>query len=101
MQADDSGIETVVVTANGHAVTGKRIDTNKIAGEVEVLSITGATRDRPKDVLPNVVATQLSSVSVNDEQGSQFQPDFVYRGFDASPISASQKDWRFIRMASV
>jgi len=33
------------------------------------------------------VASQLSSVCLNDEQGSQFQPDFVYRGFEASPIS--------------
>ncbi len=84
--ADGSAIETVVVTGNA-PLPGSGIDADKIAGEVEVLSIGDATRDSPKDVLPNVVATQFSSVSVNDEQGSRFQPDFVYRGFDASPIS--------------
>ena len=86
-QADKSDdIETVVVTANA-PLPGSGIDADKIAGEVEVLSMGAVTRDRPKDALPNAVATQLSSVSLNEEQGNQFQPDLLYRGFEASPIS--------------
>ncbi|HEY1613776.1 MAG TPA: TonB-dependent receptor [Rhizomicrobium sp.] len=86
-QTGGSGdVETVVVTANA-PLPGSGIDADKIAGEIETLSVGDVTRDRQTDVLPNAVATQLSSVSVNDEQGSQFQPDFVYRGFEASPIS--------------
>jgi iron complex outermembrane receptor protein len=81
-----NSVETVVVTATT-PLPGSGIDADKVAGEVETLSVSDLTRDRSKDVLPDAVATQLSSVSLNDEQGSQFQPDFVYRGFEASPIS--------------
>lgn len=82
----DASIETVVVTAAA-PLPGSGIDADKMAGEVETLNMSDLMRDRQTDVLPNAVATQFSSVSLNDEQGSQFQPDFVYRGFEASPIS--------------
>lgn len=84
--ASESSIETVVITAAA-PLPGRGIDADKVAGEVETLAVPDLMRDRQTDVLPNAVATQLSSVSLNDEQGSQFQPDFVYRGFEASPIS--------------
>jgi iron complex outermembrane receptor protein len=84
--AGAASVETIVVTANA-PLPGSGIDADKIAGEVETLSAADLTRDRTTDVLPNAVVTRLSSVSVNDEQGSTLQPDFVYRGFDASPIS--------------
>jgi iron complex outermembrane receptor protein len=38
-------------------------------------------------VLPKALSSRLSNVSLNDEQGGLYQPDFVYRGFEASPIS--------------
>jgi iron complex outermembrane receptor protein len=79
------GTETVTVTARH--LPGGTIDPDKLAGEVDSLSVTDLTLDRTTDTLPNLVAEQLPGVSVNDEQGSQFQPDFVYRGFKASPIS--------------
>ncbi len=66
---------------------GSGIDADKVPGEVQTLSIPDLTRDRQTDVLANTVASQFAGVSLNDEQGSQFQPDFVYRGFEASPIS--------------
>ncbi|HEX3431089.1 MAG TPA: TonB-dependent receptor [Rhizomicrobium sp.] len=77
--------ETVIVI--GAPLPGSKIDPDKIAGDVEVLSMPALTGNRGGDVIPNAVATQLSNVSINDEQGSQFQPDFVYRGFEASPLS--------------
>ncbi len=85
-QTSTQDVETVVVIGNA-PLPGMDIDADKIPGEVQTLSISDLTKDRQNDVLPNAVATQLSSVSLNDEQGSQFQPDFVYRGFEASPIS--------------
>jgi iron complex outermembrane receptor protein len=85
-QTSSGGIETVVVTAAA-PLPGSGIAIDKVAGEVETLSVRDLTADRQMDVLPNAAATQLSSVNLNDEQGSQFQPDFVYRGFEASPIS--------------
>jgi iron complex outermembrane recepter protein len=81
-----NGAETVVVSGVA-PLPGTLIDADKIAGEVQTLSVSDLTRDRQQDVLPNTVATQLASVNLNNEQGSQFQPDFVFRGFEASPIS--------------
>lgn len=80
------GVETVVVVGNA-PLSGAGIDPDKVAGEIQTISVSDLTRNRHTDVLPSAVASQLSSVSLNDEQGSQFQPDFVYRGFEASPIS--------------
>jgi iron complex outermembrane receptor protein len=79
-------VETVVVTAEG-PLPGTAIDADKVAGQIQTLSIPDLSRDRQRDVLPNAVATRLSDISLDDEQGSQFQPDFSYRGFEASPIS--------------
>jgi iron complex outermembrane receptor protein len=83
-QAD--GIETVLVVANA-PLAGGGVAPDKIPGEIQTLSISDLSRARQNDGLPAAVASQLSSVSLNDEQGSPFQPDFVYRGFEASPIS--------------
>jgi iron complex outermembrane receptor protein len=66
---------------------GTSIDVDKIPGEVETLSVRDLIQERRADTLPNLVASQMADVSLNDEQGSPFQPDFVYRGFEASPIS--------------
>jgi iron complex outermembrane receptor protein len=79
-------VAPVTVVANA-PLPGTSIDVDKVAGEVQTLSVPVLTRERPMTVLPNLVATQTASVSLNDEQGSRFQPDFVYRGFEASPIS--------------
>jgi iron complex outermembrane receptor protein len=80
-----ASIETVVVTAS--PLSASAIDPDKVPGEVQSVSVSDLDRGRQSDVLPNLLATQLPGVSLNDEQGSQFQPDFVYRGFEASPIS--------------
>jgi len=85
-QSTYGAAETVIVSGIA-PLPGTAIDAGKIAGEVETLSVPSLTEDRQQDVLPNVIATQLASVHVNNEQGSQFQPDFVFRGFEASPIS--------------
>ncbi|HEX4292598.1 MAG TPA: TonB-dependent receptor [Rhizomicrobium sp.] len=84
--ATDGDVETVVVIGNA-PLPGSGIDADKVPGEVQTISIPDLTRDRRTEVLANTVASQFSGVSLNDEQGSQFQPDFVYRGFEASPIS--------------
>ncbi|MGH6876476.1 MAG: TonB-dependent receptor, partial [Rhizomicrobium sp.] len=84
--AAQPGVETVTVVGLS-PLPGTGIDANKVPGELQTLSIPELTQDRVQDLLPNLVETQLSSVSINEEQGSPFQPDFVFRGFEASPIS--------------
>src|SRR5262249_25294088 len=43
--------------------------------------------DHQSSLAPVAAARRLAGVSLNNEQGSQYQPDFVYRGFEASPIA--------------
>jgi len=76
-----------VTVVAGAPLPGTGVDADKLPGEVQSLSIGDLARDRPIDVLPNLVGARLASVSLNDEQGSPFQPDFVFRGFEASPVS--------------
>jgi iron complex outermembrane receptor protein len=79
-------VQSVTVVANAPLAAGG-VDANKVAGEVQTVSVPALTRDRQTDVLANLIGSQLASVSLTDEQGSPFQPDFVYRGFEASPVS--------------
>lgn len=85
-QTAPATVETVVVTGIS-PLPGTAIDANKIAGEVETLSMPALAKDRPQDLLPSLAQTELAGVGLTQEQASPFQPDFVYRGFEASPIS--------------
>jgi iron complex outermembrane recepter protein len=66
---------------------GSGIDIDKVPANVQSLSSEQLWQDGQNDLVPTATARRLSQVNLNDEQGSQFQPDFVYRGFEASPIS--------------
>jgi iron complex outermembrane recepter protein len=66
---------------------GSGIDIDKVPANVQTLSAGQLSPDGENDLVPTAAARRLSQVNLNDEQGSQFQPDFVYRGFEASPIS--------------
>jgi iron complex outermembrane recepter protein len=66
---------------------GSGIDIDKVPANVQSLSSGQLWQDGQNDLVPTAAARRLSQVNLNDEQGSQFQPDFVYRGFEASPIS--------------
>lgn len=88
--ADEAADPTVVQMVTVVAATplpGTAIDADKLAGEVQTLQVPRLAESRHTDVIANLVATQLPSVSLSDEQGSPFQPDFTFRGFEASPIS--------------
>ena len=66
---------------------GSGVDIDKVPANVQTLGPGSLQRDGADDFLPNAAARNLSSVNLNSEQGSSFQSDFVYRGFEASPIS--------------
>jgi iron complex outermembrane recepter protein len=65
---------------------GSGIDIDKVPANVQSLGSQQLWPPGQNELVPTAVARQLSQVNLNDEQGSQFQPDFVYRGFEASPI---------------
>jgi iron complex outermembrane recepter protein len=66
---------------------GSGVDIDKVPANVQSLSSGQLWPDGQNDLVPTAMARRLSQVNLNNEQGSQFQPDFVYRGFEASPIS--------------
>jgi iron complex outermembrane recepter protein len=78
-----AALETVVVTAT--AIPGTAIDIDKIPGNVQVLSADDLRREGSAS-LTNALNANLSSVSVNDDLDDPFQPDILYRGFEASPV---------------
>jgi iron complex outermembrane receptor protein len=76
-------LPAVVVTAT--AIPGTRIDIDKIPGNVQVLSPSDLTREGSAS-LTGALNAALSSVNVNDDLDDPFQPDILYRGFEASPV---------------
>jgi iron complex outermembrane receptor protein len=75
--------QTVAVTAT--ALPGDTIDIDKIPGNVQVLTSSDLIRDGSAS-LTDALNSNLSSVNVNDDIADPFQPDILYRGFEASPV---------------
>ena len=78
----DATLETVTVTAT--AIPGAKIDIDKIPGNVQVLSANDLIREGSAS-LTTALNSNLSSVNINDDLDDPFQPDILYRGFEASP----------------
>jgi iron complex outermembrane receptor protein len=76
-------LPTVLVQAT--AITGAPIDIDKVAGNVQILSAADLSRSGTASVT-GAMNSQLSSISVNDNADDPFQPDILYRGFEASPV---------------
>ncbi len=80
---DGPTLEAVVVTAT--AIPGASIDIDKISGNVQVLSGADLSREGTAS-LTSALNSNLSSVNINDDLDDPFQPDILYRGFEASPV---------------
>jgi iron complex outermembrane recepter protein len=78
-----ASVPTVVVQAT--AIPGTPINLDDVAGNVETLSASDLAREGTPD-LTHALATQLASISLNDNLNDPFQPDLLYRGFEASPV---------------
>lgn len=76
-------LATVVVQAT--ALPGTNVDADKIPGNVQSFSAADLGRDGSPS-LTRALTTRLGSISVNDNLDDQFQPDILYRGFEASPV---------------
>ncbi len=74
-----------VIVVQSTAIPGSNIDIDKIPGNVQVFSAEDLARDGPAS-LTNALNADLSSVNVNDDLDDPFQPDILYRGFEASPV---------------
>lgn len=76
-------LQSILATAT--AIPGATIDIDKIPGNVQVLSAVDLTREGSAS-LTNALNSNLSSINVNDDLDDPFQPDILYRGFEASPV---------------
>ncbi len=64
---------------------GTGIDIDKIPGNTQTLSSTDISREGSPSVL-TALKDELGSVSINDNLDDPYQPDILYRGFEASPV---------------
>jgi iron complex outermembrane receptor protein len=76
-------LEPIVVQAT--AIPGDVIDIDKIPGNIQVLSASDLSREGSAS-LTGALNANLSSISINDDLDDPFQPDILYRGFEASPV---------------
>ncbi len=74
-----------IVVVGTTPVPGMTVNADKVPGNVQTLT--------SKDLAQNGVAsligglsTRLASVNINDTLADPFQPDILYRGFEASPV---------------
>jgi iron complex outermembrane receptor protein len=81
----DTGMAHIVVS--GTPLPAQGLDADLIPGTVQSLGPEALDADHQSSLAPVAAARRLAGVSLNNEQGSQYQPDFVYRGFEASPIA--------------
>jgi iron complex outermembrane receptor protein len=88
-RAADSDAESVdlsTVTVIGTTpVPGATIDIDKVPSNVETVGASDLTRNGTAS-LTRALNGELGSINVNDTLADPFQPDILYRGFEASPV---------------
>ncbi|MGO9934498.1 MAG: TonB-dependent receptor [Steroidobacteraceae bacterium] len=76
---------TQIVVVGTTPVPGMTVDADKVPANLQSLSAADLRQDGTSSLV-NALSTRLSSVNVNDTLADPFQPDILYRGFEASPV---------------
>jgi iron complex outermembrane receptor protein len=76
-------LPTVIIQTS--AIPGAPIDADKIPGNIQSLSAADLSRDGSASLM-QALDSKLSSININDTLDDPFQPDIIYRGFEASPV---------------
>ncbi|HUO91286.1 MAG TPA: TonB-dependent receptor [Rhizomicrobium sp.] len=79
-----ANVETVTVVGTT-PLSGTSLDADKLPESIETLD----SRDLAREGIPSVTTAlnnQLGSININDDLDDPFQPDVLYRGFEASPV---------------
>jgi iron complex outermembrane receptor protein len=74
-----------VVTVQATAIPGAELDADKVPGNVQSLSATDLSRTGQAN-LTGTLSTRLGSINIDANLDDPFQPDILYRGFEASPV---------------
>jgi iron complex outermembrane receptor protein len=82
--ADSQPLQQIVVVGTT-PVPGMTVDVDKVPGNVQTLSSADLRQDGTSSLI-NGLSTRLGSVNINDTLADAFQPDILYRGFEASPV---------------
>jgi len=64
---------------------GTRIEADKVPGNVQSVFSADLWQDGTASLI-SALATRLSSINIEDTLADPFQPDILYRGFEASPV---------------
>jgi iron complex outermembrane receptor protein len=80
----DQSLQQIVVVGTT-PVPGMSVDADKVPGNVQTLSSADLRQDGTPSLI-NGLSTRLGSVNINDTLADAFQPDILYRGFEASPV---------------
>ncbi len=86
MPSGQRGLQEVVINAT--PVAGSKVPLDDIPGNVQILSAADLSRQGTSS-LTTALNSELSSINVNDDIVDPFQPDIVYRGFEASPVGGT------------
>jgi iron complex outermembrane receptor protein len=78
------GVETVTVIGTT-PLPGTGIDIDKVDGNVQTITSSDLTREGTASVTA-ALGDRLGSVNINDDLDDPFQPDILFRGFEASPV---------------
>jgi outer membrane receptor protein involved in Fe transport len=84
MSSSPTTLEPLTVVGNT-PVPGVGIDRDKLPENIQVLDAQSLTRVGSASLVTALNA-QLGSVSINDDLDDPFQPDILFRGFEASPV---------------
>jgi iron complex outermembrane recepter protein len=82
--ASSTAVESVTVVGNT-PVPGIGIDSDKLPENIQVLDAASLTREGSASVTA-ALNSRLGSISINDDLDDPFQPDILFRGFEASPV---------------
>jgi iron complex outermembrane receptor protein len=74
-----------IVVVGVTPVPGFKVDKDKIPGNIQTLRSSDLTRNGAASVL-SALDQQVSSVNFNDTLADPFQPEVLFRGFEASPV---------------
>ncbi len=84
VQADESTVETVVVTAS--PLPGAAVDPDLVPTSTQTLTDDDISRTGAASLL-RALDQSGSGVSLSNAQDNAFQPNLYYRGFQASPLA--------------
>jgi iron complex outermembrane receptor protein len=74
-----------IVVIGSTPVPGLNIDADKVPGNAQSLNAADLNQDGSASII-NGLSNRLGSVNINDTLADPFQPDILYRGFEASPV---------------